>query len=171
MTTDRIPRPPTPLRGEIVGPDQLDVSGWTPRQITVHALDTALQALHAVTALKGGLRLEFDAIREQLKAYRATAAPPMRDPDSSWHEFDAPMRDLKAELAKRTKDENDPLTPAAARDLVTETVVALQARRELAIWRAVKAWPGRAAARAAEHLVTLAVGGLVGWLVQHFLLR
>lgn len=157
---------PTPLRSEYIGTEsnRVDVSDWTPRRITVYALDVALKTQHDLTMMRAGLHMEFANIREQI-------APKKRDADESWHEFDAPMMDLKGEIRRRTSDPADPLTERGAAALVEGALVAIRDRREAAIWRAVKSWPIRALSSAGTHAITAAVAAGLTWLAHYLILR
>lgn len=143
---------PVGPRRQIVGPpeNEVDISGKGSDEIAVVALDHVLRVGQQVVALKGGLKLEFDHLNERLDSIERNAAtppavPPMRDPESSYHDFDPAVRTLRAVLRERVRDERDPLGEVHARELVERVVVDMRRDSDAAKWQGLKTGAGKVA--------------------------
>jgi hypothetical protein len=89
----------------------------------------------------------------------APPLPPMRDPEDSIHDFDAPLRHGRASLRAGVKEGF--LSEADARKIAEDTVRRVNAATELSTWRKIKALGPIVGKEALKALATLVVGGAV----------
>jgi hypothetical protein len=183
-----MPERPTPLRVEAVGPDGLNVAGWAPREIMVHALNTVLYTEQRVQQLASGMALEVESIKEDLAAVRGHVLeirerqgqqdrqpwppPPMpRPPEDSWHEIDPELANLRQGLVGKIKDPHHPLSEASALRLIRAEAERVREATDARTWNRLKAWMGTRVGKAVDRVVSLLVASGIGFLLHHFLLR
>ena len=144
---------------EWVGEDdsRRDISSLSDRAVAVAALDVVLR-------LSSGLKRHSDEFRIFLKGYdndramimkdlsahdrRITAlehansqipsVPPMRDPESSWHDWDEALATARAELSRRVKDPKDRLDSIRAREIAQEVVRGVKTADDAQAFRVIK---------------------------------
>lgn len=166
MSAER--RPPLAPAPELVGPDEAreDVAELDQRRLVMRALDEVLRLRHDTTQRDALLMRELGGVGQRLAALerRVAAGGPasFRDPESSWHDFDAELAQTRKILAQRAKDPNDPTTEADARAFVLETLQHVSDARELKAWRAWKGHGWKLTWLIVGALVAAAITGVVG---------
>lgn len=159
------PKEPTPRPApEYVGPAdergvREDVSTWELRPLVVRTLDEVLQMQCELGRIMGELgKLARKVISDP---------PPFRDPEASWHEWDPAVRSLRQTLKRREKD-GTPFTGRDGTAIVEEFDKALAARRELAVWRAIKSGARALTWETLKYFLPSAIVG-AGWALWQWL--
>jgi hypothetical protein len=96
---------------------------------------------------------------------------PMRDPESSYHDFDQPLDELRADMRAKVKDRHHPISEASALRLMRQEAARVRDMTELGTWRGIKGWLSSRAGKAADRALTVLAAGAVGWLVHYLLSR
>jgi hypothetical protein len=144
---------------ELVGPDREDVSTCTDRALILRCIDAVLHMQHDL----GRHLAAITRIERRLLQVEATG-PSMRDPDSSWHDYDADWERARLILRDKVKDPRDPMDSDRVRALAKDALLSVETGRELRTWRTVKNWPRWLAREGLKALVPLIVGGAAVYL-------
>lgn len=129
------------------------------------------KSTHALQFLYGramGMTTSLARIERHLGIAQTSPLPPMRDPESSYHDFDEPLRKARQSLREKVNSAHHPISESSALKLVEETVARLNAATELTTWRRIKALGPLIGREALKALATLIVGGTVVELLHLF---
>lgn len=176
------PRYPREVREKLA--DGTDITGEGVRSLVVRVANEGLAHGQRLASLERHVDESFGRIAGDLgrvarrlgivEAANGTETSPPRDPDRSWHDFDAELARASSALRTRVRDPHDPLDEAKAKALVQSVVDSIQTKKKAARWDALTGWPERVFAKvvegAATHVVTLLLGAGLA-LLWHFLRR
>jgi hypothetical protein len=168
-----------------VGPDtrREDMFGVSERKLALRSVHEALltrDAMQAWTHHQKNLDVRVKNAEEQLVDHETRIGalekgglptpiplPPMRDPESSYHGFDAELRDLREDIRSKVKDTHHPLSEASALRLIRSEAARMKAATELGTWRRIKLFFTTTGGKMIDRGITVIIAAAVGYLAHY----